>query len=128
MKQPNEVHVGNVGVDAGLIWVGDPCYVMGDDATCRVEEWSDFCERSFAKENETASQVSQPLGHMMGLAVSSGIGDGVYPVYVTYKDLGDWGNRVASVRVDFLLDDEEEAEDTLLRTSVNDNLREEEEE
>ena len=30
--------VGSVFVDAGLLWFGDPCYVMGDDASisCRV--------------------------------------------------------------------------------------------
>lgn len=31
--------VGEVFVDAGCIWVGDPCYVMGDDASKRVHDW-----------------------------------------------------------------------------------------
>lgn len=37
-----------------------------------------------------------------GVVVSSGLGDGLYPVEVRYVDLPDWGRRVAEVRIVFI--------------------------
>lgn len=87
--------VGVVGVDAGLIWVGDPCYIMGDDASNRVKSWSEFCKLLNV---EKVDGVMEPLKHGIGLAISSGYGDGVYPVSVKYNDEG----RVAALKVDFI--------------------------
>ena len=82
-----------VYVDAGLIWIGDPCYIMGNDASNRVTDWSDFC-----KELGGTSGVSAPLGKGIGLAISTGYGDGRYPVDVAYNGEG----RVTKVTITFI--------------------------
>ena len=99
--------VGSVFVDAGLLWFGDPCYVMGDDASSRVTDWSVFCERIHTDETEIAPHVWEPLSPGIGLAITSGYGDGEYPVYVTYNHEG----RVKSVTVAFNEDGDEDDED-----------------
>jgi hypothetical protein len=86
---------GTVGVDAGLVWVGDPCYVMGDDASHRVRDWSEFCRR--LDESHDKDGFSQPLGPITGVVVSSGYGDGEYPVMVARNRDG----RVAAALVVF---------------------------
>lgn len=94
--------IGTVFVDAGLIWVGDPCYVLGDDATNRVTDWQDFCNKLYKDGNIDEDRFAEPLGMGVGLAVSSGMGDGAYPVYIETKDMGDWGVRVKSITIEFL--------------------------
>jgi len=101
-----EHKIGEIYVDAGLCWLGDPCYIMGNDASSRVKDWSEFCENLHRGE----PQHSTPLGHGTGIAVSTGYGDGCYPVLVTYDEET---GRVASVRVVFIGQrnaEEEEAE------------------
>lgn len=105
MSKTRVEHVGNVFVDAGLIWVGDPCYVMGDDASSRVTDWMDFCGKLPER------NVNAPLGDGTGLAISSGFGDGSYPVYVEFSDEGSWGERVSKIIVDFQLGEEEYGEE-----------------
>jgi len=96
--------IGHIGVDAGLCWIGDPCYVMGDDASRRVHDWGDFCK----KLHNHPSQYSAPLGEGTGLAVNTGYGDGSYPVYIEIEECGNWGDRVKSITVEFLEDEVEE--------------------
>lgn len=46
------------------------------------------------------------MGHPgLGVAFNSGLGDGVYNVYATYKDVEGWGKRIVKVEIE-LLDDE----------------------
>jgi hypothetical protein len=85
--------IGEVGVDAGLIWVGDPCYIHHDNSEIEKEwgkTWSEFCEILSEKEKgkyPTAVQFNYSLGHPgLGVCVSSGYGDGCYPVFVKRKD------------------------------------------
>ena len=98
--------IGTVFVDAGLIWVGDPCYVMGDDSTNRVTDWQAFC-RELETSGQYDNSYSAPLGLGVGLAIESGFGDGEYPVFVEFSDEGDWGSRVKSVTIEFIGDDDE---------------------
>jgi len=41
-------HIGNIGVDAGLCWIGDPCYVLPEDShECTgeaIHDWGVFCD------------------------------------------------------------------------------------
>lgn len=41
--------IGSIGVDAGLCWIGDPCYVLHKDADRRYrsigKDWGDFCNQ-----------------------------------------------------------------------------------
>lgn len=89
--------VGTVGVDAGMIWIGDPCYIMGDDAYKRVRVFSEFAQATLEADD---SQASSPLGTAVGMAISSGFGDGVYPVLVRRHESG----LIAEVRVVFIED------------------------
>ncbi len=87
--------VGDVDVDAGLIWVGDPCYVMGSDSSHGPKTWDDFWPKTCAP--GVNAQVSAPLGDGVGFAIQSGWGDGTYSVYVQRKE-----GRIAAVKVEFL--------------------------
>lgn len=101
-------HIGNVGVDSGYIWLGDPCYVMGEDAPAVVHNWEEFLARTFNPRYRIgAAGVSQPVGDEMGMAVPAGYGDGVYPVYATYNHEG----RIATLTVDFLAGEAEGGQD-----------------
>lgn len=90
--------VGHIDVDAGLCWVGDPCYIVASK-DLRWDDWGDFCRELFAKrESQQVHSFAHNKGHGgMGVAVSTGYGDGTYPVYVRYGDEG----RAMEVRVVF---------------------------
>jgi hypothetical protein len=65
-------------VDSGLVWIGDPCYIIGKDIS-----WNDFCE-SMNREKP----VNKPLGNNTGLAVDSGYGDGEYEAVIETTNSG----------------------------------------
>lgn len=108
MGKPLEL-VGWVNVDAGLIWVGDPCYIIADGPRPPDigTDWASFCERYFKREKSGVSAFGhQEGGTGMGLAISTLWGDGSYPVYVERDPAS---NGVARVIVEFdLISDEEE--------------------
>lgn len=96
-----------VYVDAGCIWIGDPCYVMGNDASSRVHDWiTDFCDKL-----DDNKSVNKPLGEGIGLCINSGYGDGRYPVEIEYDS---HSGRVKSVTITFIenYDENEEEEYT----------------
>ena len=86
--------VGSIFVDAGLCWIGDPCYVLGDDASSRVTDWMEFCKK-LPKGNDN---FSNPLGEGTGMAISTGYGDGEYPVYIETNEEG----RVSEIKIVFI--------------------------
>lgn len=98
--------VGHIGVDAGLCWIGDPCYILHtEDGVPRSlgRSWEEFCDT--LEGMKTHKQFNYDLGHEgLGVVVSTGDGDGCYPVYATINKDG----RVASVTVEFIGDEEEE--------------------
>ena len=100
--------VGHIGVDAGLIYIGDPCYEVGSDTEGKFQgTWADFCNLLNDKEKgekDGVFKIPYPLGHEgQAIVVSSGYGDGNYPVYVERKD-----GRIARVIVDFMPDEDHE--------------------
>ena len=108
-KQKAETRqIGLVGVDSGLIWVGDPCYIIGKDEKTAYKEtgtsWSDFCDGLRKKQGIDTSnykpyaQFNYDMGHAgLGVCTESGIGDGTYPVFAEIVD-----GRVAKIWVDFM--------------------------
>jgi len=72
-----------VAVDSGLIVIGDPAYV-------EVEP------------DGFADELVQPAG-FGSLAVMTGFGDGVYDVYVRRVSEPGWGERIAAVKVEFVV-------------------------
>jgi hypothetical protein len=100
--------VGIIGVDAGLCWVGDPCYVLKDRSEARPKDigkdWHQFCARLSSRERGHAAQWNYDAGHAgLGVTVGTGHGDGSYPVMVRRNAEG----RVMAVMVDFDPPDED---------------------
>jgi hypothetical protein len=81
--------IGHVGVDSGMVWLGDPCYIAGRDSDALVDSIL----------ADQPDGISTPLGELGGIAVTTPDGDGVFPVLV-HRD-GD--GRVLSVEIDFTL-------------------------
>jgi len=106
--------IGVIGVDAGLCWVGDPCYILHKEGDKRPkaigESWLDFCDGLDANNQfPIAKQFNYDLGHAgLGFCVTSGLGDGLYDVEAQIDEVGGWGKRVKAIRVVFIGDDEEE--------------------
>ena len=90
--------IGKCGVDSGQIMITDPCYVIDGEFT--EKHYQQVCEITLADGH--AGSLPYDLGHE-GKAVvsSSGIGDGVYPVYATYEDVDGWGERIMKLEIDF---------------------------
>lgn len=94
--------VGVAGVDAGLIWIGDPCYVLGADLSEHpyMGDWIKFCDALEAAPNRDVVQHNYAIGHAgIGVSVSSGYGDGCYPVFIK-RDLV--SGRVAEAKIVFI--------------------------
>jgi len=101
--------VGQVGVDSGQIMLTDPCYVSGFISD---ETNADDLNEASQKQPQAAYPYSYDgachatcnvdgagqLENVAGVCVSSGHGDGVYPVYVEYGEEG----RVARVTIEFM--------------------------
>ena len=106
--------VGHFGVDAGLCWIGDPCYILHCEEGLPQslgKNWMDFCG-TLGKDHPTMKSYHYQLGHEgLGVCVSTGFGDGSYPVYALVLDEGTWGKRVAAIFVDFFGFMEDEKDD-----------------
>jgi len=74
--------IGECGVDAGMLMVGDPCYFVGKDATIheRCKNWNQACNEVFCKEGLIRNTPLDVYG--LGVAISTTYGDGCYPVYL----------------------------------------------
>lgn len=81
--------VGVIGVDAGLCWIGDPCYVIHKETDEHFETWDAFlCALNMdgalnTDEEKQRTQFNYKLGHPgLGVCVGGFGGDGTYPVYI----------------------------------------------
>lgn len=91
------VLAGYFGVDAGLVWIGDPCYVLPEDTSPLGRDWGAFCDNLQDASGKCLDIVEFPEG----FAISTGYGDGQYPVYVRKED-----DRPMQIYIDFnILDD-----------------------
>jgi hypothetical protein len=107
--------VGQVGVDAGMVMVGDPCYLDKftdheyDEVKVDAQKTSGKYDYSYS--GACAATLSDnsagQLGRGDAVAVSSGYGDGVYPVYATYNHEG----RIVKLEVIFDADSDEDADE-----------------
>lgn len=98
-------HAGVIGVDAGLCWIGDPCYCVTPDCTEHpAETWGEFCDQLSDDDFHAPKQWNYKAGHAgLGVSVSTGYGDGTYPVYVRRNSEG----RIAEVKVVFIEEEEQ---------------------
>jgi hypothetical protein len=83
--------VGVVGVDSGRILVADSCYWIKDEDYDKMSKLLD--EQNWPN----VLKINYDMGHEgKGVSVSSGYGDGTYPVEVKEKD-----GRIKELRVRF---------------------------
>jgi hypothetical protein len=33
------IEIGKIGIDAGLVWIGDPCYLQADEPLNPLADW-----------------------------------------------------------------------------------------
>ena len=93
--------IGTVGVDAGMLYLGDPCYVI--DRPLGRMAWEDFLAALYADGSIDAphwtvqGRVSEasPRTFPAGIVVTTG-GDGEFPVFAEIED-----GRVRRVIIDF---------------------------
>ena len=109
-KKNKWIKIGMCAVDSGSIMLVDPCYVLpdsinkkgkleshhGKDSYTYEKFLTDSCDNSFLHKEILASGIGGT-----GVIVSSGFGDGNYPVYALISDEGDWGKRVKEVKIKF---------------------------
>ena len=111
--------VGSVGVDAGMVMVGDPCYLntYGKESAdgfewveAEVDAQKSTKKFDYSYSGACAATLGEDsageLGRAAAVAVSSGYGDGVYPVYATYNHEG----RISKLEVVFVAEDDEDFE------------------
>jgi hypothetical protein len=103
--------IGHIGVDAGLCWIGDPCYILHQDEQPKAigTDWGDFVSQLYGDSHGFGGkQFNYDLGHPgLGVVVPTGYGDGYYPVYAELNSEG----RVASVTVLFDDDDNDDSDE-----------------
>jgi len=87
--------VGYCGVDAGLIWLGDPCYIKNHPELNDESKWQEFCE--------SLRDMNLPQEAYSGVLTRTGWGDGEYPVYATKTKDGD----IKKIEIVFITDEDE---------------------
>ena len=119
--QEKKILLGHVGVDSGQLLITDPCYLHdwkdnppeGEERPCKglySYSYDGACSATGA-EGKFGGALRFALGHEgAGVALSTGFGDGVYPVYAYVRDCGEWGPRVVRVEVEFADEDDESEE------------------
>ena len=94
--------IGHVGVDGGMLMLGDPCYTVPSDGPVQRETkgvWGDFLRKYIDYDaKEQYWHVGGSREGSMAVVVTTGYGDGVYPVEA---EIGDDG-RIRSVKVTFI--------------------------
>lgn len=99
--------IGKIGVDSGLVWIGDPCYLLqGERPNSVGKDWSDFCEIIHRDEEDDTSSISfnYDMGHEgLGVCSSTKWGDGEYSVYGIFEK-GDKRKTPNGILIDFEID------------------------
>lgn len=91
-------YAGKFDVDSGTVWIGDPCYVLPLDKNPVGREWMEFVRLMCPEPLADGSRP--PYKDIIvtddGLGISTGYGDGAYPVYVRMVD-----HRPMQIFIDF---------------------------
>ena len=113
-------YLGNIGVDSGTMMLSDPSYVssyekVSDDAFMEALSKPDPKINPYSSvgtlhqtlgANQFGGVLVNDIGAELGAVCSTGIGDGVYPVFIKTAELEDWGTRVIEMKIVFIDEDE----------------------
>ena len=83
---PEKSDEGVVGVDSGMLWIGDPCYILDEGSH---EDWQKFLEENIfnVKGQGGLQQFNYGLGHPgIGVMIDGFGGDGEYKVNTIEED------------------------------------------
>lgn len=83
------VNVGSVGVDSGMIFVSDPCYISKNKPLSDPKQWDEFC-----RHRELSPEAFMSMYD--GIACQTNGGDGEFPVFVTLDE----DNRPTKLEID----------------------------
>jgi len=99
--------IGRIAVDAGVVYIGDPCYLYSDiiDGGGLGETWEDVCDKLFKDEGPFTVIPFNGGSEGQGVISSTHWGDGVYPVYAEMDT-----ERNTPKRIIIEFDEEEENE------------------
>ena len=111
--------LGSIGVDSGQMMLCDPCYISSwtdneyDENTHKQMQEDDTypfsyngaCAATF-NEGFKGDILQNIIGANLAAVCSSGFGDGVYEVWITVSDQGDWGQRVKKMEIIFIEENE----------------------
>ena len=101
--------IGHIGVDSGQMLLCDPCYIDSMWENTKGMSCNDFSEFEGKFNYLGAAQATLSdkkagiLDISSGAVCSTGWGDGLYPVYVTYE-----GDRISEMRIVFMGEEEED--------------------
>ena len=111
--------IGHIGVDAGLCWIGDPCYILhGEYPTSIGKSWEEFCDIVHDEKGPTMKQFNYNIGSPgLGVCVSTGLGDGFYPVYAEIVTDKVFGRRIGSIHINFMGGPTEKAFKKLIKSA-----------
>lgn len=97
MMSERWIKIGECGVDSGTMMLIDPCY-LDEEEGFNYEEYCDLWSEKFQDHHIDYKDL--------GVAFTTGYGDGLYSVYALISDDGMWGDRVKEVKIVFIEDDE----------------------
>ena len=109
-------HIGNCAVDSGQLLIIDPCYLRDwvDGESEGDNHYAITCRTTMSKDQAGEILVAGVGG--IGVAASSGLGDGNYPVYAEYVNIGTKSKpdiRISKLTIDFELERMTEVYDKL---------------
>lgn len=93
IKKPKTywIQLGFVGVDSGMLMIGDPCYLEGDN--WGSEDYDRLIDMDLCK------QIVSGTNAFKAVVFESGLGDGVYQVTAKVKEYAKLGRRIKEVRI-----------------------------
>lgn len=87
--------IGHVGVDAGIVVVGDPCYLVAGGSPVDPQ-WQDIVKQIFDPQNPHRIEETSAVQVAGTIMTKTAGGDDMYPVYAELDASG----QVLSLRID----------------------------
>ena len=103
MKKTKWIKIGDCAVDSGQIMIVDPCYVLpgiGEQIRYTYNDLLGEYEKPGVDDKQAFEVLFSKIAGT-GIISSTGLGDGVYPVYAKIEDQGKFGKRVMELKIKF---------------------------